>query len=185
MNMDKTTFGDTPAAMFLATRLNDIADVKLTRKVSKCIIHYRCLMKDAKDAHECRAISTTTLNWMMARMNDQLDDTAVEFHLPEKKHDETAVDLMINVIRGEIKDIVNKARKITNIERQQLVMGLTTKENRVDIRNGNGDLLGVEVTKFKPIDVDLASIPDSKTSRMLQIKSRNKLKAAGKPNTLY
>ena len=185
MKLDKTTFGDTPAAMFLSTRLNEIRNPVLTRKISKCIIHYRCLMKDAKSAHDCRAISTTTLNWMMARMNDQLDDTAVEFHLPEKNHDAVTVDLMINVIRGEIKDIINKARKITNIERQQLVMGLTTRDRHVDIRNGNGDLLGYEVTRFTPKDVHLRHIPDLKTSRMLQIKSRDKLKKANKPNTLY
>lgn len=184
MALDKTTFGDTPAAMFLATRLNEVNNVVLTRKISRSMQHYRNIMRDARLAHEGRSITTQTLSWIVSRLNDQLNQTVADM-CEATGADELSIDLMSNVIRGEIKRIINKARQINHIERQQRNIGMKETSNSTDVRNANGVLVGYEKTTFHPITPQLVRMKDPKTSVALQKKSAAKLKAAGKPNTLY
>lgn len=183
--LDKNTFGATPAAYFLALRLNEVDNPVTTRKISKCMQHFRNILRDAEEAHKCRAITTTTLCWMLNRLNDQLDDTTIDMLSEERQLDRMAVNMMANVVRGEIKSNLNKSRKIRSLENQQLKLRLTTKDTNTEVRNGNGDLMGWEKVTFVPTTSQLTHIKDPKTVSFLQEKSKKKLKAAGKPNTLY
>jgi hypothetical protein len=180
--LNKNTFGDTPAAMYLAERLNVLNDKKLTRKISAHINRIRAMLAEMVEAHNVRVIKTHTLSSFLSDQSKKIDDMVLRL---VQDSDELAVNLMANVLKGDIKRITHKARKIIHIERAQHNLGLTTKINRTVIHNTDGVVIGHEVTQFCPTTTKLDQIVDLKQSWSLQIKSRNKLKRLGKECKLY
>ena len=75
--LDKNTFGVTPAAIYLASRLNTINSKKFTRRISATMQQYRKMMNEVVAGYNCEALSVGTVGSIMNSVNDNLDKTVV------------------------------------------------------------------------------------------------------------
>jgi hypothetical protein len=159
MALDKHTFGDAPAAMYLVELLNQRDKKSLTRIVSKSMAESRTLLNDVTRAHlEYDVLSLKSLskilNMISARHHGHVREVIA-------KYDEFIADLTVNVLEGSVKTWKRRAQEACR------------KKQRM---TSDGSI----------VDYALAEpIPGEKGSRELQFRSAKYLERKGKINTLY
>jgi hypothetical protein len=82
LNLDKNTFGDSKASIFLVEELNRLNDIKLSKKLSRFITHFNCVIKDIDLKNEKK--KDFILFLIRKFYFDKIDNPEkMEFKLPE------------------------------------------------------------------------------------------------------
>jgi hypothetical protein len=178
--LDKFTFGKTPAAIYLADRLNTLNDPKYSRKISSHIHTIQSLIAELIEAHESGSVSINLLNFTSRSLRAQIKVIAQNLyndppHTGSGGHpvpDVLAINLMTNVMMGDLKSIDRRAAGVT----------LYKKSQEAIIRHL--EKTGVTPTAA-PKKLTIADIKETTTADTLIERSRRKLKRLGLPNTLY
>jgi hypothetical protein len=177
MNLDKHTFGKTPAAIYLADRLNFLNDPKYTRKVSSKIHDIQAIIADAIRAHEGGLLSIRTLNFILTSLRSRIEDMTHAAHINALEGDlyadKLVTNLMANVLIGELKSILRRTRDVKILK---------TKQQRI-INRAIVNSKALKELNVKPITI--ADVKDPTTAETLIARSRAKLQRKGLPNTLY
>ena len=115
--MDKFTFGNTPAAIYLADHLNSLSDKRVVRKVQKILVFQRQLFTELNDAHMKGILSAKSLliisqcieNQVIARLKEK----EIEQEKCEVKLDSLTLNLVQNILIGEVKSISRRFQEAT------------------------------------------------------------------------
>lgn len=163
MTLDKTTFGKTPAALYLTLYLNEKGDTRLIRKVGRMLDGFRETINDVICSHlHTDEMKAASFNRIMALISENARVAALR--LPDK----LAQELVTNILVGEIKSWKTRAMHTARLQRniQRLTPpGKTVEELKVLPRRG-------EETEEERIE-------------KLKERSRAYLARKGKLNTLY
>lgn len=179
--IDKYTFGKTPAAIYLADRLNMLNDPKYTRKASSKIHDVQAVIADAIRAHEAGLLSIHTLNFISSALRKKIEDMADDMWNGEpyigsgghEMPDKLSINLMANVLIGELKSVSRRTREVKLLK---------TKQQRL-VTKIVGDVSLKNVMTVK--NITIGDVKDPTTPEILINRSRAKLKRKGLPNTLY
>ena len=158
-----TTFGKTPACMYLAQYLSDRGDTATARKISKALSAFRSTLKDIVFSHINGAdMSAKTVARLV---NILAADTKSRVFIAADAH---ADALLKNIMLGELKEWKNRAVVTSRLQQEvhrQTPAGASP--NRVKILPRAGELTTAEKVK------------------QLQERSRRYLQRKNKRNTLY
>lgn len=161
--LDKHSYGNSPAALYLTLYLNEKDDSSLNRKVGRKLSKWRQVIKDVCMSHmHTDEMMPSTFNILI----DMLDGTVRldATQLPDK----LTVELVTNILIGEIKSWKTRAQTTARLQRsaaRSTVHGASVPIIRVMPRKG-------EVTHEERM-------------KRLQEKSARYLARRGKVNTLY
>ena len=109
------TFGDTPAAIYLAELLNRRNDPVLARKTAKILAEGRELVADLARAHlEFDALTTKTLARLIPLLSEYFQTKAAE---SLRAVDDHIANLTINVLEGSLKTWKNRVQQARRSER--------------------------------------------------------------------
>ena len=72
--LNKFTFGNTPAAIFLVDRLNQLDNKKFTRKISTILCEFRKIIGELIKAHQDGSLSTHTLSVTVELLHDKIEN---------------------------------------------------------------------------------------------------------------
>lgn len=162
LNYDKTTFGNSPAAMYLTLKLNEKGDPILARKVGKVLRETRELLSDVVACHVLtNEMKRTSFCKLLNMIRERAKSSAL--HLP----DDFIGHLVLNVLTGEIR--THEHRAVVAAKTQKKV-ARTTQE-------------GQPVPDIKAVHTN-GETNEERTAR-LQEKSRRYLTRKNKINTLY
>ena len=187
--MDRYTFGKTPAALYLADHLNILNDKKLTRKISSKIHAVQTIIAEALKSHEAGTISTHTLSFIASTLRERVMTRSQQLL---SDNDELSVNLMTNILIGELKSLIRKAQKIKHLKRtqDQILSALQNSPFPIDT---TGEAFrsncGLELVSTKEVltvkKLSMKDVVDQTTAESLIERSRAKLERLGKKNTLY
>ncbi len=163
LNYDSTTFGRSPAAMYLTLKLNELGDASLARKVGRVLRETRELLYDVaachvETPHLRRSSFCKLLNMIRAKAVSSCNG------LP----DPFIGHLVLNVIIGEVRVYERRCLEAAN---KQKTLNRKTPE-------------GSTVPEAKAIP---SSIEETEEERILRLRARSRryLERKGKVNTLY
>ncbi len=115
VTLDRHTFGDTPAAIYLVEMLNKKNDPLVARKTAKIIAEGREMIADLARAHlDYDALSTKTLARLIPLISEHFHLQAAE---PLRAHDEHIANLTINILEGSLKTWKNRVQHARRAER--------------------------------------------------------------------
>ncbi len=167
MTISKTTFGDSPAAMYLCELLskrieaNEPGAQALMRKVSKTLTAGREVVNDLDNAHLADALPLRTFSRQLVLISDHNQTKATE---AIAKHDPFIAHLVVNILEGEVKSwkrrVQEVARKRSHVARQTAPGQAPTPLNAIHGK-------------------------DDKTVEVLRQRSKAYLARKGKLDTLY
>jgi len=193
--LDKHTFGKTPAAIYLADRLNVLNDPRYTQKVSSRIHEVQTAIADIVKAHEAGHIKLHTLNFFVSFMRQKIIGIKTNFlqselYVGSGSHimpDVLSVNLMTNVLVGELKSITRRSRQVKILKtKQQRVVTKLRQDGFETMLCHDGDHVLARVDEQLVIpNITLANVVDETTAEVLIRRSRKKLERLGKPTTLY
>lgn len=191
--LNKFTFGNTPASIFLIDRLNQLNSKKFTRKISTIICEFRKIIGELIKAHQDGSISTHTLNVTVELLHGKIENTID--HLLNKSGadygdntnlpDVLVANLTLNVIKGELKSVFRRSRKLHHMEKEQQRLLYRLYSSDKDVRNNENFLLGKYSRKFTPNKINIAYIAEDINAKTLQEKSKKKLARLNKKCELY
>lgn len=175
--LDKFTFGKTPAARFLADRLNEINDQKLTHRVSSVINATTQRINEAVYLHKRLGMSTSLLYYVVDKISQDVSATATDMirGVHSTVYDQVCCNLMANVLRGHIKSIKRRLVHVVNIQNQQ----------KKEMQKAAGPILKkVEDVVFaklelRPVPVTIERIVDKTNEATLIAKSVKRMKKRG------
>ncbi len=160
--LDPRTFGDAPAAVYLAEVLNQRQDRVLARKVAKVLAELRELVADVARAHlEYDALSTRSFARLLPMLSAQ-----AQVRVPQALagHDPLVMNLTMNVAEGAVK---TWKRRVEQARRQE-------KQLARELPPGTP----VQWVPAKPVQGEVT--PD-----LLRERSKRFLRRKGKRDTLY
>jgi len=168
--LDKFTYGKTPAAIYLAARLNEFGNPKMSRIVTSHLCRVNTMLNELESSNCAGEMSVRTLSFLTELLRDQLKRLEQEGGFLTS--DKTVNNLVSNVIIGKMKSVQRRSREAT------LESKLAHRANGIIIRDS--------LTKsFEEVFVPVCKIIDPIDAETLQVKSRAKLDRRGKSNTLY
>ncbi len=163
LNYDSTTFGRSPAAMYLTLKLNEMGDARLARKVGRVLRETRELLYDVASCHMetdilRRASFCKLLNMIRSKAKASCDV------IPDK----FIGHLVLNILIGEIRIY---ERRCLNAANKQKDLNRKTPEGRT-------------VPEAKAIP---SAFEESEEERIIRLRARSRryLERKGKINTLY
>lgn len=172
MKLSKYTFGNTPAAIYLADRLNQIESPKWTRKISSKIHSFQTTIAQLTKANSHGIIDARTLSFTVEALHQRvyevgdrlmrgfLEKSPVGEELP----DVLSIDLMMNVVMGDLKHL---KRGIHDIK--------LLKQNAIRVTQPPQKVPNFTISDVSdPIDADL-----------LVERSKQRLSRRKKQNTFY
>ena len=196
--IDKCTFGNTPAAMYLADRLNEIGDPRQVRKVSAFINSARNILSQAVTAHQECFMSIKTLYFVVdslsERIKGSIEAQSEAGYRSDNPIDSLCVNLMTNILVGEIKSIKRRVQRAANLQHQQeQLKGKypgTSKDIFVKLKDDSGvqrsHFVGTIVKeKVELRAITIEHIGDDITPEVLVKRSKKRLKRLNKTDTLY
>ena len=191
--LNKFTFGNTPAAIFLVDRLNQLDNKKFTRKISTILCEFRKIIGELIKAHQDGSLSTHTLSVTVELLHDKIENTID--HLLTKSGadygdnpdlpDVLAANLTLNIIKGELKSVFRRSRKIHHMEKEQQRLLHRLYSSDKSVYDKDNLLLGKYARKFTPHKVNIDHIPEEINAKTLQEKSKRKLARLNKKCELY
>ena len=211
MALDKNTFGDSPAAIYLVHQLNSIDNKKMIRKVASNLTTIHRIINDIVHCQIFDRVSMQTVNFVAASLREKANDLHEYFVTTYPEHPVIG-NLVKNLIVGEIKTIIRKSRKIKNLTKsQRRITSAVEKSDGMDINNiklpnnvnhesnitDNSIAFynkkdGVKLAIWNPgttytLDrhISLNDVSDSVDNELLINRSKKKLARLNKPDTLY
>lgn len=119
MMLDKNTFGSTPAAVYLADRLNELNQPRLTTNVTHVLCCTQRILGELVNAHTAGFISSKTIAFLTEKMRVHTQNTSHDMlHDKEHNYDPTVINLMTNVLCGSFKNVQRRAQQ-ANIKNKQ------------------------------------------------------------------
>jgi hypothetical protein len=191
MNLHPNTFGATPASLYLVSQLNKHDNKKFTRKISKCIISFRTTLDDLITAHDTGNLSIQTLCSMLSMLDGKLNSARETMLYGDADYedtmlpDELSVNLMVNIITGDIKSAIRRSRKVSHIKKTRCREQSDFKPSKIPVHDTNGIVIGYLSQVFEPVSTKVYDIHDDISAGTLQKKSREKLRRLGKKCELY
>ena len=162
LSLDSRTFGNAPAAIYLASLLNQKGDALLARKVARILAGSRELIANLSQAHlDANALSTRSFAKLLTLISNH-HRAAIAQGL--RGQDPVIANLVVNLLEGGIKTW------------KQRVQQARQKE-----RNATRNLAEGEA----PRPVWAHPLAREITPEKLQERSKLKLARKGKPDTLY
>ena len=163
MNLSPTTFGQSPAALYLTLYLAEKGDKTLVRKVGRTLDGYREAINDVICSHiHTDEMKARTFNRLMGMLSDGAREAAKR--LPDK----LAQELVTNILVGEVKSWKTRAQHTARLQRNK--------------QRGTPNGVRVEELKVLP---RLGEETDEERIEKLKARSRAYLERRGKKNTLY
>lgn len=156
--INEFTFGKTPAAIYLADRLNALNNSKLTRKISTMIRDLQNIVNEIEKSNSVGFLSAHVIGFMIDPLRDRIKASRANI----EKIDQLSANLMANVMCGSVKDVAYRVMEVRHIEQQ-------------DVRNNPTG------KSF----VILKNIHRAITPELLIKRSKDKLEHRGKRITLY
>lgn len=177
--LDKFTFGNTPAAIYLVQELNRVNSSKLNRKVSSVLNNQNRLVKEVVGAFESGSLSLHGFGAIMNMLRDRVKNIKTEFE------NDLVTNLVSNMIAGNIKSILRRSTKVA--QNNKMV------DYGIKFIIPNGTPLSVIIklnnamkTIFYEKDCDKFNYTmDSITPETLIARSKQKLAKHGKECTYY
>jgi hypothetical protein len=158
-----TTFGKSPAAMYLAALLNERNDVMTIRKVGRALHSQRELMNDVLACHyQTDELKTSSFSKLMTLLDHRAREAGKSFK------DEHIGHLVVNILVGEIKTMKNRAAAAAILQRK---VARRTAE-------------GMTVPQVKAFPPDNEESEDDRIEK-LRLRSKRYLARKGKRDTLY
>ena len=183
--LDKYTLGKTPAAIYLIEFLNTQGTFK-DRNVLKFINDFRSTLQELANAVYADEISIRTLTIFCELKRVQLDVVTPNYYA--SGIDPLVVDLLRNIILGDIKKYTRMANKFKSVNRSLISVARNHKLNvsddeyQIDIK---GVTVVIDENNQAHTDLRFKDIEDEVTPEVLQERSKRKLERLGKPSTLY
>lgn len=189
MNIHKNTFGNTPAAMYLVERVNQLNDKKYLRQLSTIIHSVQSTLADTLRAHEAGVLNIRTVNFVAGNLRLKIENAADNLRRAEpyvgsggcNMPDELSVDLMCNMLIGDLKSVARSSREVKLEKRRQeqkLTAFLASKPGFM-----TDELVNAVRDTQKKITIN--DFVDDKTPAMLIARSLKKLERIGVVSTLY
>lgn len=110
MKLDKTTFGKTPAAIYLADYLNKLGKPIVTKRAGKMLTSYRNTLSQLGQANKIGVLNAHNLARVVSSIRE---------HFQVDVGDELASNLVTNTLVGEMKSLLRKSSEIRKIEMLQ------------------------------------------------------------------
>lgn len=111
MNLDKTTYGRTPAALYLTSYLNEQGDEVLNRKVGRMLSRWRRVINDVICSHlQADEMSTHTFNTLLPVLDGAVRATAQA--LP----DALCRKLVTNLLVGELRTWKTRSARTARLQ---------------------------------------------------------------------
>jgi hypothetical protein len=175
--LDKRTFGSTPAAVYLADRLNELNDSQQTHRISSYINNTKKVINEAVDMHVNHGMSTRLLYFIANKIACDVSKTADDMikGVHGITYDQTSCNLMANVLRGHVKSIKRRLEDVVHIHRHQKRAKIANVSKPVV--NNKSTVLGK--TEFVPLTITIANIPDMTNECTLAAKSIKRLRRVG------
>ena len=180
--LDKRTFGNSPAAIYLADMLNALGDKRQTHRVSSFINSTSKMINEAVALHLNHQMSTTMLYFIVDNISRDVANKADDMRVGANGivYDPVVCNLMENVLRGQIKSVKRRLEKVVRIHQQQ---------NRAKIKNAskivvNNKATVLGKTEFVPRKITILSVPDMTNEHTLVSKSIKRLRRLGVDKTL-
>lgn len=173
--LDKYTYGNTPAAIFLAERLNTLGNQVMIRKVSSFLDQKNRVLNEVVEAHLAGYLSTRALSALVNLMRREVADSK------KQVGDELAQNLMHNVMVGKIKSVLRRTQ--TSILLDHQANRDLDRFKRSVFPTDLDPELQKQLRRFRvvtPIDAD-----DTITPVTLRERSKQKLARKNKTCTLY
>lgn len=155
--IDKYTYGNTPAAIYLTEVLNSVGSSKMIRKVTRTLTDFNEIINELEAANKNGLLSAHTLGALGADLRARAQRSTVGEH-------ELVKNLLQNMMVGRVKELTRRVRVVRLIEKQRAGMV-------------------VDKDEIEPICV--ADITDTITPKTLVAKSKRKLTRLNKVDTLY
>ena len=179
--LDKRTFGNSPAAIYLADMLNALGDKRQTHRVSSFINSTSKMINEAVALHLDHQMSTTMLYFIVDNISRDVANKADDMRVGANGivYDPVVCNLMENVLRGQIKNVKRRLEKVVRIHQQQ---------NRAKIKNAskivvNDKAIVLGKTEFVPRKITISSVPDTTNEHTLVSKSIKRLHRLGVDKT--
>lgn len=175
--LDKRTFGNSPAAIFLADRLNELDDHRQTHRVSSFINNTSKMLNEAVKMHIQNGMSTKMLYFIVDNISRDVANTAWDMQTGADGvvYDQTTCNLMANVLRGQVKSVKRRLEKVVRIHRQQARVQNSSAVKMV--LNDKSTVIGQ--TEFVPRKITISSVADSNNEISLHARSVRRLKQRG------
>ena len=174
MNLDKNTFGNSPAALYLSFHLNEQCDKKALRKISRFMNEIRVIANQALNAHFNGLLNTKSLYFVVDMLMERVkrDNTKVE------GISDLARNLMSNVLIGELKSVKRRLKMTVLYNRAHQHVDKVAAQQA----NDTGKI------HWKLIEPNVATVHmfnDPVNNDTLIMRSRKKLERLNKKSTLY
>lgn len=183
--LDKTTFGNSPAALYLVEVLNEVDDPRFTRKLGGIISDTRRLMRAIENANMLNVFDSRVVGQMLGLVFLKLNETFSEdilqtagIAITDDDWDacHLARNLTENICRGEYKQLARRLQQVRILE-QSLARQTGKMQRSIDSYD-----IPLKI-RHEPVTLD--NVADVITSETLRDKSRAKLQRTGKPAKLY
>jgi hypothetical protein len=130
MNIEKNTYGKTPAAVYLSSYLSKLDKPLITKRTGKILTGFRSTFSQLEKANLDGILSAHNLARVISSMREK-------FHV--NLEEELVSNLVTNIIVGEMKILLRKSSEIRKIEMQQKrVFGNSKKLPSGEIFNRKG-----------------------------------------------
>lgn len=166
MQIEKYTFGKTPAAMYLAHYLSQLDNPIVLKRTGKMLTSYRNTLAQLEEANNQGILSAHNLARVIGSMRE---------HFKVDVGEETASNLVTNILVGNMKALLRKSSEIRKIELLQ---------NKYILHSENGVFFnqkGYKVAKITDDTIEfpvytVEQIPEEITSDTLTEKWKIKMK---------
>lgn len=185
--IDRNTFGSTPAAIYLAEQLNIIDNPKVLRKASAFINSCRVIIADGVRAHNNGFIGIKTLYFIVDSLSEKVKENAISVRFDPTLGDyPLVINLVTNVLIGEIKSIKRRAQEIAHINHiQAQLQGACDNDLRSVILDKNGVKLATVGSNIQLAHVGISDVKDPTNVDILVQRSKRRLSRLNKHDTLY
>lgn len=110
VDLEKYTFGKTPAAVYLVKILNDLKDPSLLKKVSRFLSDKRSLLSSIEKSNKAAIMTPSQVTAMCTLIRNDINFVS--------QH-EIVNNLCNNLVKGDISSILRRAAKLTVVEHQR------------------------------------------------------------------
>lgn len=167
--MNKFTYGNTPAAIYLFDYLEKLNKKIVKKRVGKMLTSHRQIFSQLAKANENGILTAHNLARLIGQMRDS-------FHVDVG--DEHASNLVTNILVGEMKDLLRRTSTIRKIELHQ--NKLVKKEIESDVFNKEGYLVVEKIDEDKRfIKYNINNVKDSINEKTLNDKWNKRMIAKG------
>lgn len=125
--LDKFTFGDSPAAEYLADTLNEVKDKLLIQKISKFISNQKALLNSLLDSNFSGRMSVKEVSTLVMLIRKDVINSGHDKKIELEKDDSylakksiLCYNLAANIIIGDCKTVMRRAAKATLINRKHV-----------------------------------------------------------------